>query len=132
MTFIEPTEYASNSNFQTQKTEKSDSTLRFKPLPRKKKNSQGNHPPTNTERNDVSAIKKDTSDDSASSDINNSDLIIQPHFDASNPLSIHNLSMTRCQDDVTSIENMQNNSDITVSKLIYYRLIVFHALDISA
>ena len=121
MTFIEPTEYASSSNFQTQKDEKSDSTLRFKPLPRKKKNSQGNHPPTSTERNNVSAMNKDTPDDSASSDINDLDLIIQPHLDASNPLSIHNLSMTRCQDDATSIENMQNNSDITVSKLIYYQ-----------
>ena len=91
----------------TQETENSYSTLRFKPLPKKKKNSQGNHPPTRTERNDVSAMKKDTSDDSSSSDINNSDLIIHPHLDAPNPLSIHNLSMTRCQDDTTLIENMQ-------------------------
>ena len=132
MTFIEPTKYVSSSDFQTQKTEKSDSTLRFKPLPKKKKNGQGNRPPTRTEKNNVSAMKKDTADDSTSSDINNSDLIILPHLDAPNPLSIHNLSMTRCQDDATSIENMQNNSDIMVSKLIYYWMIVIYSWDISA
>ena len=120
MTFIEPTEYASSSNLQTKKPEKSDSTLRFKPLPKTKKNGQGNHSPTRTERTDVYAMKKDTSDDSTSSDTNNSDLIIKPRFDAPNPLSIHNLSITRCQNDAKSIENMQNSSDIMVSKLIYY------------
>ena len=94
--------------------------MRFKPLPKKKKNGKGNHSSTSSERNDLSKLKTDTSDDSMNSDMNNTDLIIQPHLDAPNPLSIHNLSITRCQDDATSNKNMQNNSDIMVSELIYY------------